>query len=240
MALLLLYLATGIATAIPVVWALGWAVWGAGTSLTEYISLFGSLILVVSAFVNLSNRRAAARLALVGVSAIWSLYLPGIVGVVRIRLTDQELGLSVLLWKPAVASLVIHDVQQIPNFPDMTLSPVEIQQIKSTGITGEVSTHTANNRYGTGKKSHVILIMQKPVAKPVELKEPDAASVIYVQYAGGWKMFPANARTLERKIRLQPDAQDPNQSLLGVELATGASQGFGILWPRASSGNSEE
>jgi hypothetical protein len=240
MVLLLLYLATGIATAIPVVWALGWAVWGAGTSLTEYLSLFGSLILVVSAFVNLSNRRGAARLALVGVSAIWSFYLPGIVGIVRIRLTDQELGLSVLLWEPAVAPLVIHEPEQVPNFPNMRLSADEVRQIKRTGITGAVLTHSANNRYGSGKKSHVILIMQRPVEKTVELQEPDSCSVVYVQDAGGWRMFPPNARTLERKIRIQPDTQNPEQSLLEVELATGATQGFGILWPQPSSGSTEK
>ena len=54
-----LYLITGIATAVPVAVALGWAVWGAGTSPTEYLSLLGSLILVVSALISLSNRRVA-------------------------------------------------------------------------------------------------------------------------------------------------------------------------------------
>jgi hypothetical protein len=103
----LLYLLTAAATAIPVVWALGWAVWGAGVSITEYISLLGSLILVVSAAVSFSKRTFAARLALVGTVAVWSFYMPAIVRFASIRLSDQELGLAVLLWNPSTSPLVI-------------------------------------------------------------------------------------------------------------------------------------
>jgi hypothetical protein len=61
----LLYLLTGIATAVPIVVALRWASLGAGTIATEYISLLGSLVLVASALISLFDRRFAARLALV-------------------------------------------------------------------------------------------------------------------------------------------------------------------------------
>ena len=223
---LLLYLLTGIATAIPVVWALGWAVWGAGTSPTEYLSLFGSLILVLSALISLANRRSAARLALLGVFAIWSFYLPTIVGVVKSPLSDQELGLSVLLWTPSASPLTIQEQTQI------RLSPIEIQQIKDTGITGALSTYTANGRFGSGKKSHVTLIMQRPVNQPIELKEPDATRVVYVQYGKGWKIFPPDARTLERTIRIEPEAGDPTQTSVMVGLASGSRQGFGVWWPK--------
>src|SRR5678809_143032 len=123
--LLVLYLFTGIATAIPVVWALGWALWGAPTSPTEYLSLLGSLILVVSALMNLWNRRLAARVALAGAFAVWSFYLPVIVGMVKTRLSDQELNLSVLLWTPSASPLTIHEQTQVPSFPNMRLSPEE-------------------------------------------------------------------------------------------------------------------
>lgn len=222
----LLYLLTGIATAIPVVWALGWAVWGAGTRPTEYLSLFGSLILVVSAFISLADRRSAARLALLGVVAIWSFYLPTTVGVLKSRLSDQELGLTVLLWTPSASPLTIHEHTQ------MRLSPIEIQQIIATGITGALSTYAANGRVGSGKESHVTLILQKPVNQPVELKEPDGISVIYIQYGEGWKIFSPNAHTLERTIRIEPEAGDPTQTSVMVELADGARQGLGVWWPK--------
>jgi len=93
----LLYLLTGVATAIPVVFALGWAVWGAGVSITEYISLLGSLVLAVSA-TGILNKRGAARLAVVGCAGIWSFYLPVIMELAKERVTDQELSLTILLW----------------------------------------------------------------------------------------------------------------------------------------------
>ena len=230
----LLYVLTGIATAVPVVWALSWAVWGAGTSLTEYLSLFGSFILIVAGLVCLSNRRSAARVALVGAVAIWSFYLPAIMGLVKIRLTDQELGMSVLLWTPSASPLAIREPSQVPSPPNMKLSQTEIQQIKDTGITGSISTFAVNGRYGSGKKSHVTLIMQGPVTEPIELKEPDATSVVYVQNGKDWTIFPKNAPTLKRTIRIQPRPDDHNQSLVMGELATGALQGIGVWWPKVS------
>ncbi len=226
-----LYTFTAIATAIPVVWALGWAVWGAGTSPTEYLSLLGSLFLVIAAFVSFSNRRLAARFALVGTVAIWSFYFTAIAALAIVRLSDQELSLTVLRWSPSASPLTIQELTQVPNFPDMKLSQSDIQQIKDTGITGALSTYSVNGRYGNGTKSHVILIMQEPVTKLAELPEPDADSIIYVQYGHEWKKFPSRARTLKRPIRIEPMSGDPKQSSVMVELATSARQGFGVWWP---------
>lgn len=218
-----LYLATAIATAIPVIRLLGWAVWGAGTSLTEYLSLLGSLILVISALMSPTNRRFAARFALAGVTLIWSFYLPTLVRIARTSLSDQELGLSVLLWNPSASPLIIRE---------RGLFPVELQLIKDSGITGMLSVLAARGLYGSGKKSHVTLIMQRPVHTAIELKEPDATDVVYVQYGDNWKIYPSNARTLERTIRIEPEAGDPRQSSVMVELAGGARQGFGVSWPK--------
>jgi hypothetical protein len=227
----LLYLLTGVATAIPVIWALGWAVWGAGISVTEYLSLLGSLVLVASAAVNGSRQRLSARLALFGAMAIWSFYLPGMVGIVLSRLSDQELGLSVLLWTPSASPLTIVQPGQIPNFTDMRLTETEVRQIKQTGLTGTLSVRASNSKYGSGKKSHVILILQRPVSEVIDLKEPDATSIVYIQDRNQWKMFPMNARTLKRTIRIEPLADDPHQTSVMVELSTGARQGFGVWWP---------
>jgi hypothetical protein len=186
---------------------------------------------VAAALISLVNRRFAARLALVGAVGIWSFYLPTIVDVVKTRLSDQELGLSVLLWSPSASPLTIQE------HPNMRLSPIEIQQIKDVGITGALSTYTANGQFGSGKTSHVTLIMQGPVKGPIELKEPDTSSVVYIQYGDDWKMFPPNARTLERTIRIEPQFGDPKQSSVMVELADGARQGFGVWWPKMNPGN---
>ena len=112
----------------------------------------------------------------------------------------------------------------------------DIQQIKAAGVTGELSVYAANGHYGSGKKSHAIIIMQRPVAGAIELKEPDATSVVYIQGDHDWRIFPPDAHTLKRTIPLEPVAYDPNwpgaypQTSVTVELSTGARQGFGVSW----------
>jgi hypothetical protein len=199
----LLYLFTGIATAIPVVWELGWAVWGAGVSITEYFSLLGSLILITSAAVKPSKPAIAARLALTGAAAVWSFYMPAIAGFASTRMSDQELGLALLLWTPSTAPLAIQQPAEIPNIPSTKLSAIYLQQIEAADLKGELSVYTAGGRYGSGKKSHVTIIIQRPVAEVVELKEPDATNVVYIQGAHDWRMWPPDAPTLKRTIRLE-------------------------------------
>jgi len=171
----------------------------------------------------------AARLALGGTVAIWSFYLPAVLAVVGAWLGDQELTLTVLLWAPSGSPLVI-----VQPSPQMRLSAEAVQRIKDTGITGTGSVYVANGRYGSGRKSSVILIMQGPVRQPIRLRQPDATGIIYLQEREHWSMFPSNARTLKRTIDISPPLVDhnPNSVMVMVELSTGASQGFGVSWPR--------
>jgi len=229
----LLYVLTGIATAIPVIWALGWSVWGAGVSITEYLSLLGSLVLVGLGIARASRRRVAGGVALLSTAGIWSFYLPGVIGVVRSTLTNQELSLAVLLWTPTPSPLRIEQSQRTRGARDMTLSAADIQLVQDTGISGKVSIYAANGKYGNGKHSRAILIMQEPVQVPVELKEPDATSVIYIQEGSRWRKFPENAPTLNRTIRITPLRDDPRQAFVMVELSTGATQGFGVWWAQS-------
>ena len=117
----------------------------------------------------------------------------------------------------------------------------DIRRIKDTGITGTVSVYAANGLYGRGRKSSVILIMQRPVHQSVELKQPDATSIVYLQEHDHWRMFPSNAHTLERRIRISPERDAPNASfvMLMVELSTGAAQGFGVSWIKEALGDRE-
>jgi hypothetical protein len=114
----------------------------------------------------------------------------------------------------------------------MTLSPQDVQQIKDAGITGTLSIYggfTADT-YRRDKRSRVILMMQRPVTDVIELKEPDATSIVYIQDGAQWRMFPPDAATLKRTIRIEPEGDDPNQAKVLVELSTGARQGFGVWW----------
>jgi hypothetical protein len=195
----------------------------APVSAGEYISLFGSLILVIAALEAISHRRRAAWMALLGLVLVWSLYLPTIVGLAHMRLSNQRLTLRVLAWIPSSAPLTILAREGL-----MHLSPTEITQLKNVGITGTVSYAMNPATYGSGKASRVLLLMQEPVDTRVELREPDATEILYVQYGKIWKMYPPNARTLSRTIRIQPQWEDHKQSEIMVELSTGARMGFSI------------
>ncbi len=225
----LLYLFTGLTTAVLAIWALGWAVWGAGIFLTEYLSLFGSLLLLAAAL--MPSRRIAARAALLGAAGVWSLYLPAMANEVRSRLTDQELKLAVLLWSPSASPLVIEQSKLIGSTPDIPLSSADIQQIKDTRISGTVSLYQGGN-VGSGKQSRVILIMQGQVDSAVELREPDATSIVYLQQGTEWRMFPPKAPTLERQIRIQPEWDDHNQTSILVRRSDGRAVWFGVFWPK--------
>jgi hypothetical protein len=154
-----LYLLTGIITAIPVWNAVSWGFWGRPTSTLEIISLLGSLVLIIAAFKSLSNRALAARMACIAVLAVWPCYSTSIITEARIRSSDQELSLSVYLWTPSGAHLTFAQPRVADSPP-----PDEIRQIQDTGITGTIfKFHCPFNKFGTGKKSHVILVMQRPV-----------------------------------------------------------------------------
>ena len=228
----ILYLLTGIATAVPIIYALKWAVWGAPIILTEYVSLLGSVALVVSAFISLTERRIAARIALISVLAVWSFYFPAISGVARMKLTDQRLALHVVKWLPSSQPLEVTDPIG-KSRPNARLSAADIERLKSAGVTGKVEIFSFDN-YGNGsKQSAAIVVIQNPVTAPVELPEPNATAIVYVQHADGWRLYPADAPTLKRTIRIQPIREDPKQSELAVELSSGARQGFGIWWPKS-------
>jgi hypothetical protein len=220
-----LYLFTGTITALTVGYALLWAgAVYAPVSVREYICLFGSVCLIVAAFTERPHRRLAARIALIGLAAIWSFYIPAINGIVRIRLTDQRLLVRVLMWAPSTSPLKIINKENIPN-----LSSAEVKQLRAIGIGGTISYDMGANAYGSGTRtSEVMIIMQRPVTAAVGLREPEAGSVVYLQGGDGWRMFPPTARTLARTISIQPDAQRQGSVEIAVELSSGVRQGFSV------------
>ncbi len=225
-----LYLVTAILTAAPVLYALSWAVWGAPIFLSEYVSLAGSLLLGISAFVSLAERRIAGRIALAGVFAIWSFYLPAITAVVRAKVNDQRLTLYVLRWMPSSEQLTVSDSIG-KSHPETRLTDADIEQVKQAGVKGAVMKFWMNN-YGNGRKSsRAIIVIQSPVSVPVDLPEPDGATVVYVQRGNTWQKYPANAPILKRTIRIEAILDDPKQTMVRVELSDGSTSGSGVWWP---------
>ena len=75
----ILYLVTAVATGAQVYWLLMWAIWGAPTSPTQYLSLCGSLVLLIAASLAKWKPRMAAVTALCAIAAIWCFYAPALV-----------------------------------------------------------------------------------------------------------------------------------------------------------------
>ena len=109
-----------------------------------------------------------------------------------------------LLWNPTASPLVIQQPAQSPNTPSTRLSARDVKQIEAAGLRASCRFTLRTTAMGAAGKSHVTIVMQRPVTDAIELKEPDATSIVYVQGDHGWKIFPADAPTLKRTIRLEP------------------------------------
>ena len=99
--------------------------------------------------------------------------------------------------------------------------------LREIGLTGKLSIF-GGGQYGKGNKdSRAIIVMQRQLNKrTVDLPQPDRVTVIYVQDENNnWRMYPSNAPTLNRNIRLEVPAHKPNITDYWVELAGGARQG---------------
>jgi hypothetical protein len=151
------------------------------------------------------------------------------------KLSDQRLALHVVKWVPSSQPLEVSDSMG-KSSPDARLRAADIEQVKEAGVTGRVVTFSGGD-YGNGsKQSQAIIVIQSPVTAPVELPEPDATTIVYVQHTEGWRLYPASAPTLKRTIRIEPWRDDTKQSSLMAELATGARQGFNVWWPNSELG----
>jgi hypothetical protein len=88
-----LYFVAGIATGFHV-YTLALAIYGATLNPLEFVSLLGSLCLLIAAYVSLSKPNAAAKIALLASLMIWCFYGPAIAKSVRTRLRKQSSAFS--------------------------------------------------------------------------------------------------------------------------------------------------
>src|ERR1700733_1924722 len=232
---LILYLSTGLATAGLVVYNLSLVVWGAPTSPLEFISLVGSAGLIGAALVSRADRKRAGRIALCSMMMIWSFFAPAIVQSERALLTGRQLTVKAVKWKPSAA--FINDTAGSSILTEADLKLLDEANLRGN-IWGESSIVT-----GRGPSSEVLLLIRHPVTSKVELLQPKAGTVLYIQTEAGWRLWPEGAETLKRVIRLEPYKPDPtlpipadkqaNQTSVSIEQADGSTQGFGINWEAA-------
>lgn len=136
--------------------------------------------------------------------------------------TDQNLHVIFVQWKSGAEPLSVKDLDALGVRIELTEK--ELAQLKAIGITGHL-TVVGGSEHGNGKLSRAVIIMQHQITDAVELLQPDRAEVIYVQDGNAWKMYPPDAPTLRRVIRLEVSPLSPRNTQCLVELSYGARQG---------------
>jgi hypothetical protein len=85
----------------------------------------------------------------------------------------------------------------------------EMASLRQRGMTGMIRQNGGALRLGAGPRARALLILDHPVASEADLKEPDSASVIYIQTPDKrWRMLPPNAPLLDRFLILAPNRPD--------------------------------
>lgn len=100
-----LYFVTGLVTGFHVYTLLALAVYGVPINPLEFVSLLGSLCLLIAAYLSLFKPNAAAKLALIAAIAMWSFYGPAIAKLVRSRFGNHQAA-SFLRAEQSVRALV--------------------------------------------------------------------------------------------------------------------------------------
>ena len=131
----------------------------------------------------------------------------------------QELEVIAIKWQPGPELLTNLEVLGI------NLSDRDLAQLKAIGLAGQVA-YAGSGTHGEGRHARALIVMQHQLTEPINLPQPDGVKVIYIQSEDGWKMYPSDAPTLQRSIRLWADERDPTRATrYSVEHADGSRQG---------------
>jgi|SRR5215213_7209008 len=136
----------------------------------------------------------------------------------------QQLKVTCAKWQPSPGDLKSIDVL------GHSLSDVDVQKLQAIGLKGQVLL-ASSGMFGTGpRNASVLIVMQRPLQQPITLAQPDGTDVIYLQTNDGWKVYPSDAKMLNRKIRLTTDPRQPNlATLFMVEHIDGSNQGGTLI-----------
>jgi hypothetical protein len=105
-----LFFAAGLITGFHVYTLLALAVFGVPINPLEFVSLLGSLCLLIAACVSLFNPRAAAQIALIAALAMWSFYGPAIAKAVRAKIAMHNVASNVAGQLPFSAAIRLYKV----------------------------------------------------------------------------------------------------------------------------------
>ena len=134
---------------------------------------------------------------------------------------EQRLYVLNLKLTPVPTSELVIDERTRKTY-DLTAD--DINQLRSLGLRGNLEGYSGGY-YGQGAFSRAIIVMQHQLKSPIELPQPNGVNVIYVQDGDEWRMYPANAPTLKRTIRLEVPDNDKDVTHYWVEHANRARSG---------------
>ncbi|HEY9404528.1 MAG TPA: hypothetical protein VIQ24_17860 [Pyrinomonadaceae bacterium] len=138
---------------------------------------------------------------------------------------NQRLEVVSISWQPDPEPLNVREGSERGLPDNFKLADEDLSKLKSLGLTGQVAFDGSSGFIGQGKHARTLIVMQRQLKGTVELPQPDGVEVIYIQGEDGWKMYPSDAPTLQRTIRLWADERDPARATLySIERADGSRQ----------------
>jgi hypothetical protein len=94
----MIYFVAGAVTGLHVYTLVSFAVYGAPFNALEFVSLLGSLGLLMAAYVSLFKPVAAARIALIAALATWCFYGPAVAKTIQTRFARPAVVSELIQW----------------------------------------------------------------------------------------------------------------------------------------------
>jgi hypothetical protein len=115
-----------------------------------------------------------------------------------------------------VVTVLTPGTQQITAANNSDLTPAEIELLHSAGITGELHVEISGSySNGSEKKARALIVVRGPLNSEALLRQPKAMDAVYVQDGNSWRIYPNEAPTIRKKIKLKSQAPQSFQVSIG-------------------------
>lgn len=113
------------------------------------------------------------------------------------------------------------------------LSADEIKLLRSLGLKGSllVGMQASKATGNSSRHARAIIVLRERLETRVDLREPKATNVVYVQDGKNWKMYPPGARTIGKKISFWPSELNPTDLEFELEPEMSTSSSFSRYAP---------
>lgn len=106
------------------------------------------------------------------------------------------------------------------------------QLLHESGLTGQVRLE-GSYAGGRGRVNRALVVMSRQVDAALDLPQPDGDTVLYLQSSLDFQLYPPDARTQPRPMRVAPASHDADQTLFELYQKDGSvTRTTGFTWPR--------